>query len=296
MDSILILPNQTGYPILIQITIHPLSNDGVFEIWVFIGKIVCDMNLFFRRETRSSWWTFHSVSGRPLSKLYDKRHGINFIYVITTGHYDITTCDITASQSAFTSLRLDITTVISSHSFIAIIQYISKLRYVKIIGKHSMLTLTSYCWDSGIIEMKPSGSVHHQSHQVSSVPVRRVPVEYGAHWVQSSVHRMALDTQWITDGHSMNTGHSSGWIVYHTVFRRQQLCCVSYCIHSGDTDLLLVLLLLLVHLLAGTLSGSSKVHPSINTNWENVATNTLNTHFQMHYAVSDVVLQQEAHV
>ncbi len=43
------------------------------------------------------------------------------------------------------------------------------------------------------------------------------------------------------------------------LIRRQQLCCISYCIHSGDTDLLLVLLL--VVLLAGTLSGSSKPEP-----------------------------------
>ena len=40
------------------------------------------------------------------------------------------------------------------------------------------------------------------------------------------------------------------------IFRRQQLCCVSYCIHSGYTNLLLLLLLLL--LLAGTLSRSGK--------------------------------------
>ncbi len=219
MDSILILPNQTGYPILIQITIYLLSTDGAIVIWVFIGKIVCDINLSFRRETRSSWWTFHPISRRPLSKLYDKRHGINFIYVITTGHYDITTWsrDITASQSAFTSLRLDITTVISSHSFIAIIQYISKLRYVKIIGKHYMLTLTSYCWGSGITEMKPSGSIHHQSYQVSSVPVQQVFAKYCAHRAPLSAHRVEPDTQWTTEGHSTNTGHWLGWVVYHTV-------------------------------------------------------------------------------
>ncbi len=53
--------------------------------------------------------------------------------------------------------------------------------------------------------------------------------------------------------------------------RRQQLCCVSYCIHSGDTDLLLVLLLLLlllvqILLLAGTLSGSIEPEPE-RENW-----------------------------
>ncbi len=67
------------------------------------------------------------------------------------------------------------------------------------------------------------------------------------------------------------------------IIRRQQLCCVSYCIHSGDTDLLLLLLLFLF--LAGTLS--SRLRNALIY---------LIAHSQMHFAVSDVVLQQEAHI
>ncbi len=36
LDSILVLPKQTGYPILIHITIHPLSTDGAIVIWVHV--------------------------------------------------------------------------------------------------------------------------------------------------------------------------------------------------------------------------------------------------------------------
>ncbi len=59
------------------------------------------------------------------------------------------------------------------------------------------------------------------------------------------------------------------------MIRRQQLCCVSYCIHSGGTDLLLVLLLLLllvqILLLAGTLSGSSGPEPE-REHWSALST------------------------
>ena len=67
--------------------------------------------------------------------------------------------------------------------------------------------------------------------------------------------------------------------------------------YSGDTDLLL-LLLLLVHLLllAGTHFGTfTGMGPHIC--WKVTKTSIdLLKPIQMHYAVSDVVLQQEAHV
>ncbi len=60
--------------------------------------------------------------------------------------------------------------------------------------------------------------------------------------------------------------------------------------HSDDSDLLLLLLLLilLLLLLAGTLSGGLA---SLFCQHQYVL-----TPIQMHYAVSDVVLQQEAHI
>ena len=65
-----------------------------------------------------------------------------------------------------------------------------------------------------------------------------------------------------------------GQVILGVIIRRQQLCCVSYCIHSDDTDLLLVLLLLLLLLLlvllAGTLSGSSKPEPE-SEHWSSLS-------------------------
>ncbi len=76
------------------------------------------------------------------------------------------------------------------------------------------------------------------------------------------------------------------------IIRRLQHICVSFCKHSDETHLLLLLLLLL----AGTLSihDYAKIQKHVKET-RRTSINLVNP-IQMHYVVSDVVLQQEARV